>query len=437
MVAGGESKPRMWPRVYVYDLPVFWDEERFTLRDMRPSVEKKRLRVQHDVEKRIFGHRCEGFDESKTSMFTVVEILLWRVLRSPLYYEPDPSLADLFFVPIWPRDKNEPGWLDVCSRDVNFHVEHHLKHFTEANAHRHFFVVAKGHTKPKLNCDAWWKKPRGLLQRAMRFAYSEDFSELSNKGGYGPLRFDDDYIANELAPDALEDGDVFFPHLVSIPYPSSVHAEKFDNAHFHRVHYHKRRIFTSFIGSDHTLGNASGKYAMARAKLMRDCLKRRETCSCFRTDHHMLQCGQLVEEYANATFCFQPGGDSPYRKGLYDALALGCIPVVFGLYETRVSPWHFWTGHRQNSMVVINETAYLRGEIDVFDHLLSISDTSIRKMQAIIAQNAHRLQYAYYDFPDDAVDIILRGAWHMAKLRDAIYHAQATRAGKPRPRHYS
>jgi len=36
-------------------------------------------------------------------------------------------------------------------------------------------------------------------------------------------------------------------------------------------------------------------------------------------------------------------------------------------------------------------------------------------MQDAIARNAHRLQYALIDdFPDDAVDIILRGAYHHA-----------------------
>ena len=38
---------------------------------------------------------------------------------------------------------------------------------------------------------------------------------------------------------------------------------------------------------------------------------------------------RLARLYWNATFCLQPPGDAVSRKGVLDALVLGCIPVLF------------------------------------------------------------------------------------------------------------
>ena len=38
-----------------------------------------------------------------------------------------------------------------------------------------------------------------------------------------------------------------------------------------------------------------------------------------------------------ATFCLQPGGDSPYRKSVFDAALAGGIPVVFSQQLARVA----------------------------------------------------------------------------------------------------
>ena len=34
------------------------------------------------------------------------------------------------------------------------------------------------------------------------------------------------------------------------------------------------------------------------------------------------------ELYATSVFCFQPGGDSATRRGFFDSLLFGCIPVI-------------------------------------------------------------------------------------------------------------
>ena len=67
-----------------------------------------------------------------------------------------------------------------------------------------------------------------------------------------------------------------------------------------------------------------------------------------------------------STFCLEPGGFAVIRKAILDALALGCIPVLF-LEENELN--HLWRVHwgswRNDSSINVPRRAYLRGEIDL------------------------------------------------------------------------
>jgi hypothetical protein len=39
---------------------------------------------------------------------------------------------------------------------------------------------------------------------------------------------------------------------------------------------------------------------------------------------------RVMDVYGNSVFCLQPAGDTPTRKGIFDAAMAGCIPVFFG-----------------------------------------------------------------------------------------------------------
>jgi hypothetical protein len=43
----------------------------------------------------------------------------------------------------------------------------------------------------------------------------------------------------------------------------------------------------------------------------------------------------VMQTYRNSLFCLQPAGDSPTRKGIFDAVMAGCIPVLFGFNMVR------------------------------------------------------------------------------------------------------
>ncbi|KAH8095522.1 hypothetical protein JL720_2829 [Aureococcus anophagefferens] len=152
------------PSVYVYDLPQLWDV-RVPLDELRNVSGKF-----------VFGRPCDG------------------------------GIPEEFDT-------------DQCEIPEQFR-----RPIVATTAHRHFFLVGKGHVKPNKWCDAWWRAPAGLLRRAMRFAYSSGYAMVpgKNRTGYGPKRLDDDAVAASMAVDAAsDDGD--YPHLHSVPYASSIH----------------------------------------------------------------------------------------------------------------------------------------------------------------------------------------------------------------------
>jgi hypothetical protein len=43
----------------------------------------------------------------------------------------------------------------------------------------------------------------------------------------------------------------------------------------------------------------------------------------------------VMNSYADSVFCLQPAGDTPTRKGLFDSVMAGCIPVLFDFNMLR------------------------------------------------------------------------------------------------------
>ena len=344
-------------------------------------------------------------------------IVLWRLLRSRRCPRAlNPETADLFLVPTWPGRSKQP-WHPVCSQRANAEAMQTLAHLTETTAHRHFFLVGKGHVKPNKLCDAWWRTPAGLLRRAMRFAYSSGYAMVpgKNRTGYGPKRLDDDAVAAAMAADAAsDDGD--YPHLHSVPYASSIHGtHRRGTRPWDRADGAPSRYLAAYVGTPH----ADMPFAAARARLAAECAAdgacggmdvraAKETVRA--APRHF--CGLNASTRA-ATFCLEPGGDSPYRKGFYDAMLTGCVPVVFGLYNARVAPWFV----PRNALVVVNETAYLGGAFNVLDLLRAVPPARVAAMRAALRDGAQRLQYAATDAPGDAFETLLRGAFDAAKTR--------------------
>lgn len=147
--------------------------------------------------------------------------------------------------------------------------------------------------------------------------------------------------------------------------------------------------------------------------------------------------------YAQSAFCLQPGGDTISRKGIVDALLLGCIPVLFHSGQRRLWPWH-WGEWVANATMLIDERLVRNGVVDVVRTLAAVSSSQVEAMQRVIAQRAGRMMYAAVDTgqlprgtlpdsePHDAFDIAMQGALRLS--RDTRRRALGRRWQQQRPR---
>ncbi|KAH8054298.1 hypothetical protein JL722_9033 [Aureococcus anophagefferens] len=128
-----------------------------------------------------------------------------------------------------------------------------------------------------------------------------------------------------------------------------------------------------------------------------------------------------------ATFCLEPGGDSPYRKGVFDALLSGCVPVLFSQQLARVAPWH-------RGLEALAGVA--RGDLDALAHLAGLDGDAVAELRSNAAATAPALQYAVDDAagPGDAFEIILRAAVAVAEARERRAPSSGRRRGPARPR---
>ncbi|KAH8074435.1 hypothetical protein JL721_1996 [Aureococcus anophagefferens] len=336
---------------------------------------------------------CGGFPDDvwavhHSNQWSAAELLLYRAAtsrRCPRTF--DPAAADLFPCPA------RAGRGGAATSRCEAALVAELPFLDGATAHRHLIVVGKGHAN---RCD--WFAPATLLKYAQRFAYAA--APPGDASSYGPLDLAAVFDADALARRATR------PNLVSIPYPSSLHP---------------------------SAGAAGAAWARRAAlRLAVDC-RRDARCllnggggdaACAATPEGggVWHPNLLKTVKARSVFCLEPGGDSPYRKSLWDDLAVGCIPVVFSLYAELTAPWH-WGPWRNASRVYIPEAAYVDGTVDLFDYLARVPRADVARMQAAIAADAHRALYAADDAPD-AYDGAARGARPPASTR---------RGRRPRP----
>ncbi|GAA5979075.1 hypothetical protein JCM10908_002796 [Rhodotorula pacifica] len=123
-----------------------------------------------------------------------------------------------------------------------------------------------------------------------------------------------------------------------------------------------------------------------------------------------------------AIFCLMPAGDSPSRRAFYEAIQLGCIPVVFREKSYgRLFPSTEMVNDISRYTVFIDETAYLAKEGPaVIEQLTDISLGEIRAKQEYMLKVAPKLQWALPELDEwipltsrrDAVPIAGMQVWN-------------------------
>ena len=110
-----------------------------------------------------------------------------------------------------------------------------------------------------------------------------------------------------------------------------------------------------------------------------------------------------------AKFCLQPGGDTPTRKSLVDAITLGCIPVLFSAMQDDFMPWWSWRSWRDRGRVLVDRSEFLSGKINLTEQLSEIAADPVRigEMQSTLERHARSMQVSTEDDPEDALSVIL------------------------------
>lgn len=139
-----------------------------------------------------------------------------------------------------------------------------------------------------------------------------------------------------------------------------------------------------------------------RTIILRMCLERPSLCSIYDTgvrensslsvQNHIPDMYQMLMA---STFCATCPGDTPTRKGLFDSLVLGCIPVITSEETMQHYVFHmpFW---RSISVLVTADKLFSAG-FNLVDHLHAYEQSHAQEVlqkQASIREYAYSLQYS-------------------------------------------
>jgi hypothetical protein len=179
---------------------------------------------------------------------------------------------------------------------------------------------------------------------------------------------------------------------VGIPYPTSFHpASDADlRAWQNTVRTSKRHQFASVAGGTRTK-KLTGSI---RDEVFNQCANstkcKQVVCThalCVAKPQTIIQMG------LESVFCLQPPGDSPTRKGIFDSLQAGCIPVLFHEHQAVQQYLFHLTGNGLSYSVMIPQDEVALNHYDVMDHLSRIPHAKVKKLQKNIIELLPQLLY--------------------------------------------
>eukprot|EP00929_Paragymnodinium_shiwhaense_P097481 TRINITY_DN59146_c0_g1_i1.p1 TRINITY_DN59146_c0_g1~~TRINITY_DN59146_c0_g1_i1.p1 ORF type:complete len:924 (+),score=142.76 TRINITY_DN59146_c0_g1_i1:71-2842(+) len=404
------------PRVYVYDLPAKLPDE-VVLRDF--SACEPLTQGSNEEVSCLFGDAFHvnlrgdrGDDDVKLRnpwQFNLAAVMHSRMLRYSNRVM-DPDDADLFYIPIWyswfpPGVWKTPG---VCPRPED--LGRLLPHLNDDTARRHVLMIPKVAGRPCI-CQEWPQE-----------AQDRKAAEPSPKTKTARL-------FERVVKLALEDGLVRDRSglvyagraLYSIPYAGF--GSGLDKQSFVRL---RNFVASSNTKRKHLAMGAAGLHGPGKAirqAFMEECAKADDclVVEGLKQDgkrnigrSNLRQPEKLAAAMLESTFCFEPPGDTPSRKGIVDAVSLGCIPIFTAPEQRRLWSWHVSESEWVESSVLVE--GHAPGSVKILERLRSISDSDVQRMRALLPRLAARFRYAPAEEDDDALSIALKGAWRAATI---------------------
>jgi hypothetical protein len=110
----------------------------------------------------------------------------------------------------------------------------------------------------------------------------------------------------------------------------------------------------------------------------------------FQSFHHNI----TIQWMQHSVFCLQPAGDSPTRKSIYDAIAAGCIPVLFdNRYGEVAYPFSTRLNYKEFTVSLSLSDQTKMNYLEIIKSRYSSKD--IKRLQQRLFQVAHMFQYSY------------------------------------------
>lgn len=388
-----QSEPRH-PRVFIYSLPralpngiILRDDAQ--CEELEPgSPASLDCLFGEEFEVKL-GNSWTGTSSSSPlrlrniDQFAMGRIFHARLLNSSWRVH-DPAKADLFFVPSWTADSFPSN--STCPTAADFSTL--LPFLNKCTAGRHLLVNPRVAHRRDV-CEFWSGDPWPLTESAFP----------------------------STTKIALEDP-VCCPfvrgaNVHSIPYPgfgSGLDAVMAERLHRLSAPEVPRAILS--MGALGIHGAGAGLRIIVRAQ----CLEAGYP-ECVFIDLKMQQKGKrvaittqtyakLVSTMLQTTFCFEPNGDTPSRKGIIDAIMCGCIPVLFKLKQKKLWPWHLQNWESFSVMIDPYKANAIR-------ELQRINKSEVTRLRAGVAQVAKGLAYELREGANDVVETTLLYAWKL------------------------
>ncbi|MCO5561291.1 hypothetical protein L7F22_014912 [Adiantum nelumboides] len=205
-------------------------------------------------------------------------------------------------------------------------------------------------------------------------------------------------------------------HDMGLPFPTLFHPSSPTDIFLWQkeIRKVKRQWLVTFVGGSRRHFDNEAIRSL-RQVLMRQCQEAEKDTTFFgevmaggnTSMKKEIACDEEPEEVMRAltksVFCLQPKGDSATRKGFFDTIVAGCIPVLFANDTAYLQ--YLWHLPDEPSLysVFIPEANVIEGRINVVDTLSHIPLTQIKLMQRTIR---HLIPHIIYSPP---------GAIHLAQ----------------------
>lgn len=211
---------------------------------------------------------------------------------------------------------------------------------------------------------------------------------------------------------------------LGVPYPTAFHPSSDEDVRLWqeelRAGESKREWLFTYVGST----RGSNKSRTLREEISKQCSKEENKSKCKMASCKNwgggIDCGgrpeRVINLFKNSIFCLQPSGDSPTRKGLFDSIVAGCVPVLFSESSAyQQYAWHLPNNGSQYS-VYIDGDDMAQGKVDLVQHLGDIVSNKdrLKALQERLIELLPSIVYAHpgsvssrSKFARDAVDITL------------------------------